>query len=392
MDIKKKIIKKFKLAYGRALDKHERGIISSVLTSKDFGQVIVNSKVENINRIGIILLSIEKFEGGETSVLRLGTGLANLGYDVSYVIYGKQSIAELEENAKHNLSTYKGKIIKAKEVSYNSFDVVVATSWVSVYKATGFNAYKMYFVQDYEPYFFKLNERYLLAKLTYEIGLHIVSLGKWNLKQIKRECQTTSELDYIDFPYEKSEYSRIERNYKDYSRKKSFRLAVYIKEDGKRIPNIVQYILKNASDELKSKGFDLDICFFGLNKRYRTIVGKNLGKLNKEELAELYKKSDFGMVASMSNISLVPYEMLSTGLPIFEFRDGSFLDFFNEKCAILLDYNSKTFVNRFLEVVSNPEKISFMINESSQIMNNLSWENSCRQFANIMEEKCKYAG
>ena len=121
-------------------------------------------------------------------------------------------------------------------------------------------------------------------------------------------------------------------------------------------------------------------------------MGKNLGKLNKEELAELYKKSDFGMVASMSNISLVPYEMLSTGLPIFEFRDGSFLDFFNEKCAILLDYNSKTFVNRFLEVVSNPEKISFMINESSQIMNNLSWENSCRQFANIMEEKCKYAG
>jgi glycosyltransferase involved in cell wall biosynthesis len=46
--------------------------------------------------------------------------------------------------------------------------------------------------------------------------------------------------------------------------------------------------------------------------------------LSKKQLLSLYRKADFGMVASMSNVSLVPYEMLATGLPLIEFEDGTF--------------------------------------------------------------------
>ena len=72
------------------------------------------------------------------------------------------------------------------------------------------------------------------------------------------------------------------------------------------------------------KGYKLNVLFFGIDKKNRFDGATNLGKLSREELFELYKKCDFGMTASMSNISLVPYEMLATGLPLVEFRNGSY--------------------------------------------------------------------
>ena len=381
------IIDKLKQAYGRGLDKHEKDIVCSVLNSNNFGQVIINARPDEIKNVGIILFSIKKYEGGVTSVLRLGTGLAKLGYNVTYVIYGNLSEKELLANAKFNLPSFSGEIKKASDCSNKDFDVVVATSWRTVYKLNDYLAYKMYFVQDFEPYFFKLNERYLLAKLTYELGMHIVSLGQWNINQIRKECGSTpSKLDYIDFPYEKSEYNCTEkRDYNNYLGKKKYKIAVYIKEDGKRIPNIVQYILIQATRDLRNYGIELEINFFGLNAKYSTAVGKNLGKLSKSELAKLYRESDFGMVASMTNISLVPYEMIATGLPIFEFSDGSFTDFFNDKCALLINYDYRVFVDKFIEAVSNPEMLIEMIDEANIIMKNLSWEKSCKQFASYME-------
>lgn len=380
------IVDKLNQIYGFALDKHERKIVESVLGSNQFGQVIENEKRDSIRSIGFIINSIMRYAGGTTSILRLATGLSDLGYKVTFINYGTQNLNELNENAKFNLANYKGIIKDNKNCAIDEFDVVIATSWLTVYKLNDYKAYKMYFVQDYEPYFFKVNERYLLARLTYELGFHIVSLGPWNVNQIKRECPgTVSRLDYIDFPYEKTEYeSETVRKYEELSLKQKFTLAVYIKEEGKRIPNIIQSILLKAYDELMTKGIELDILFFGLNSHYRTIVGRNLGKLSKKELKQLYYRSDFGLVASMTNVSLVPYEMLATGLPIFEMNNGSFPAYFGANCAMLIDFNYHTFVDKFLESIANPDMIMGMVNSAKVKMDKLSWGNSCKQFADYM--------
>ena len=161
---------------------------------------------------------------------------------------------------------------------------------------------------------------------------------------------------------------------------------MYIKEEGKRIPNIIQNILRNAHEELAAKGIELDIQFFGLTPHYKTIVGRNLGKLNKQELKKLYYRSDFGLVASMTNISLVPYEMLATGLPIFEMNNGSFPAYFGADCAMLIDFDYHTFVNKFLESITNPDVIREMVHSAKMRMDKLSWGNSCKQFAEYMIE------
>ena len=163
------------------------------------------------------------------------------------------------------------------------------------------------------------------------------------------------------------------------------KIAVYTKEEGKRIPNILQYILKKASEDFEKKGIRLDINFFGLKNNYAVSVGKNLGKLTKKQLVELYNNCDFGMCASMTNISLVPYEMLATGLPVIEFSDGSYSDFLPETSATLIDYNYHTLVMKLEELLKNPKIIEKQIEIGRTALEKLSWENTASEFDKILQ-------
>ncbi len=387
MNLKESMKKKIISAYTTSVDKHESEIVNSVLEYENF-EVEQNAKPQKTSNIGIIVGSIVRYSGGHTSILRLGTGLSKNGKTVTYISFKNQSLEKMQEAAKGNLPSVEGKFAKLQDVSPETYDIIIATSWQSVYYARRFEAYKMYFVQDYEPYFFKLNERYLLAKKTYELGLHIVSLGKWNIEQIKRlgSVNVKYKTDYIDFPYEPSEYICYERNYDKYIGKKDISIAVYSKEDGKRIPNMLQIILKKATKELQSMGISLEIYFFGFDKKTKIQIGKNLGKLNRKEMIELYKKVDFGMVASMTNISLVPYEMLATGLPIIEFIEGSFTSFFPSGAATLVDFNYKMLCDELVKCITVNNIVKNQIQLAQKYLETLSWEHSCRQFIDILEE------
>lgn len=382
----KKIALKIKELYNLGLSKHEANIVNDVLSSPQFGKKIDNRIPKEVKNIAFIIPGIEKYAGGITSILRLGSYLADLSYNISFVDFTSQPLRKLEENASYNLKNYRGKILSIVDVSKKDFDIVIACNWNAVYYVNYFEAYKMYFVQDFEPYFFKLDERYLLAKLTYELGLHIVSLGKWNIEQIERECKSKSKMDWINFPYEPKEYSTDScRDFCKYKKKKTIKIAVYTKEEGKRIPNILQSILKKTRDTLKKENeIDLQIIFFGLKKSYHASVGKNVGKLNREELFKLYNESDFGMVASMTNVSLVPYEMIASGLPVIEFESGSFPAFFPENTAFLINYDYNSLVDVLRNALTNPNIIEERLNNSLDAIRCLSWENTALEFKAIL--------
>lgn len=380
--------------YQSALDKHEARIINNILKMESFDPV-VNIAPDTIRNIAIVVPTLKRYAGGHTSILRLGTNLADKGYKVTYISFHNQNLDQMSSVAHCNLPCVKGSFAQYKDAKKNKYDVCVATSWESVYWSKQLSGYKIYFVQDYEPYFFKMSERYLLAKKTYELGFHIVSLGKWNIRQIQKQCNVIGNIDAIDFPYEPSEYKNKPRDFSAYMHKKTITIAVYSKEEGKRIPNLLQGILQKASEELAKDEINLRINFFGFKNNHKLTIGKNYGKLGKEELAKLYEKSDFGMVASMTNISLVPYEMIAVGLPVIEFREGSFTDFFPEDAAILIDFNYMTLVNAIKKAVRNPDKIEEMTKKARAAITPLSWEKTSGEFIEILcdiersKKKCR---
>ena len=294
--------------------------------------VYENQKPEQVKSVLFIITRLVRFSGGQTSILRLGTELHKLGYEVGYAVYKPQSKEEMQICASSNLSGFKGDLYTMEELNAmyqcNSFDVVVASSWDTLSFAKKLGKYTMYFVQDYEPYFYPFGEVFLLAKKTYEQGAHMVSLGNWNAEMIKKECHPVSPIDVVDFPYEKKEYPKKERDYMAYQGKKHFVIAVYLKYYGKRLPCILQYMMTNVIKQFEKNGITLEVKYFGEAKNFTVKGGKNQGMLSKKELLALYEEADFGIVASMSNISLIPYEMLATGLPLVEFEDGTFEYFF----------------------------------------------------------------
>lgn len=348
--------------------------------------IITNHKPAKVHKITFVIERLAKYNGGQTSILRLGTELSKLGCQVSYIVYKPQNKAYMEECARCNLSSYQGELYTNKYLGKLKSDIVIASSWDTVSFVKKMKGYKMYFLQDYEPYFYSFGELFLMAKKTYEQGLHMVSLGPWNKEMVEKNCKVISPVDYIDFPYEKQEYPSCRRDYGSYSRKKDIVLAVYLKYYGKRLPCISQYLLKQVKEELKKDGINLKIKYFGEDKSFHTDAGENLGMLSKKELLVLYKKADFGMVASMSNISLVPYEMLATGLPLIEFEDGTFPYFFPEKSAILTSLSYMDLYHKIKEAAGNPELLEEMHKTAQSHMETLSWQKSAQQFSALLDD------
>lgn len=347
--------------------------------------VIHNVKPARIQKITFVIERMAKYSGGQTSILRLGTELARLGYQVGYVVYKPQNKADMEECAGCNLSNYLGEMYPNKYLDRLDSDIVIASSWDTVSFAKKMKGYKMYFVQDYEPYFYSFGELFLMAKKTYEQGLHMVSLGPWNKEMIEKNSSQVSPIDYIEFPYESKEYPSYNRDYASYTKKKDVVLAVYLKYYGKRLPCITQYLLKQVKEEFKKDGINLDIKYFGEDKSFRCDAGENLGMLTKQQLLALYRRADFGMVASMSNISLTPYEMLATGLPLIEFEDGTFPYFFPENSALLTSLSPAELYHKMKKAIYEPQLLLNMHNTADAYLKTLSWEKSAKQFDGILK-------
>ncbi len=384
--MKKITSKPLKKWYGKIRDierKIEEKELKELLAKEDFKE-IRNQIPRKVKTLCFLIPNMNAYAGGHTSVLRLGTAAANHGYEVIYATYGGQDKKSMEENARQNLYSYKGRFCEKKDIFSLSADVVIATNWKSAYMAKQIAGYKMYFIQDYEPYFYSYGDYYLLARETYQFQFHMVSLGQWNQKIIARETGSMVK-DVIDFPYEQSEYSFQNREFESYSMKKELTFCVYLKEESKRLPLILSHLLRNLQQEFQRHGKKLKLLYFGLEPYVQLETGVNLGKLGKKQLLELYQTSDFGLVASVTNISLVPYEMAAAGLPLIEWKEGSFSAFFPEEAAILTGFDAVKLYEKIDCFCRNPKELYRMQERALHYLKGYSWAETGRQFCSILK-------
>ena len=357
---------------------------------KNFQKIIsfdkINNKYKkNSNSILFVVPSFSFGSGGLTSISRIAAKCQKEGYNVFFYDYSQHENTKNKEIAKKNFNEVEYNFLTKEEIKKINFDFVVASNWQSVYYAKKINGYKIYFVQDYEPFFSNISDKYFLAKKTYELGFHIISLGKWNIEQIKKYSSEDIKYNWINFPYNPKEYTFVKRDYSSYKCLKEIKIAIYIKRDNKRIPGTIKAFIELSNEILKDKDIKLIPYYFGLNPKEKVNYGTNLGRLSKKELNKLYDECHFGMVASLTNISLVPLEMLGTGLPIFEFKDGSFESFLGTETATLLELNYQDFIEKLLMLLNNPSIIEKQIEKSQQLLKNLTWEKTCNQFFDILK-------
>lgn len=358
--------------------------IFKYITKNGFSK-ISNDKPAEVKRIGIVLPHINVGSGGITSILRIGTFLSKQ-YKVIYTTYSSVPSKTFENNAAQNLKNFEGEYINWDEFQKQKLDIVIATNWQSVYFTRNLSGYKIYFVQDFEPYFYQRGDLYFLALQTYKMGYHIISLGDWNAKQIQRECNV-HQVDFITFPYEPSEYTYKKRDFSSYENKKNFDIAVYLKDNTKRLPLITQSALINIRSLFKERqDIDLKFHIFGYPKSVPLVIGENEGVLGKDRINNLYHRCDFGIVSSVTNVSLVPLEMIATGLPIIEFKYGTYPEFFPADTAILTDFESEDLYSKLNYYLKHPTLISEMTKKALDQIQNRDWKKTGQQFLDIVSK------
>ncbi|MBA1435071.1 glycosyltransferase [Bombilactobacillus bombi] len=335
--------------------------------------------------ITFVTTGIEAYNGGQTTMLHLGTLLAHAGYDVYYQSYVPQSRVELENNAEFNYPGYQGTCLEMSELKQHQSDIWVATLWESAYIIKNLLGYKLYFVQDYEPYFYPFGDRFQLAKKTYELGLHMISLGPWCQKMIQQNCQLYSPLEQINFPVDLDRYPHLHRNFSDYPHKKKLKLAVYTKfTSPRRAPINVELILRNCEKILKQHGYQLEISYFGTEKEETFINGKNLGKLTPPQLVNLYHHSDFGIAPSMTNFSLVPFEMMSTGLPFIDFKEGTGRYFIPQNCCFITHFDETELAHLLMQLSQDAVALQKVTTNARQHLHSITWERTFKDILNIL--------
>ena len=190
---------------------------------------------------------------------------------------------------------------------------IFATSWPTAYvvRATPTPGTRFYLVQDYEPMFYPAGSNAALAEETYRFGFHGLTAGPWLVDKLDREHGMAS--DSFDLGVD---------------------LDVYRLEDLDTRPGVVFF----ARPDTPRRGFELGILALELFAAEHPeieiqVIGQQLqargvpfaftdhGHLPAEELAALYNRCQAGLVLSLTNLSLLPAELLAAGcIPVM--NDG----------------------------------------------------------------------
>jgi glycosyltransferase involved in cell wall biosynthesis len=252
-----------------------------------------------------VIAPIAKGAGGHSTLLRFVRSLESQGHTCNLILYDVRSVQSVREaNAivRRHFPAMRATVRGIERLA--ECDALVATSWQTAYPV--FNAQaeatKYYFVQDYEPMFYPAGTLHALAENTYRFGLLGITAGRWLAYKLSRDFGMSC--DHFDFGSDAGRY-RFEnpsprRKVLFYARprtpRRGFELGVLA---------LARFALTNP---------DYEINFVGEPINHRLpFAFVNHGVLRVDELNALYNECAVALVISLTNMSLLPLELLATG-------------------------------------------------------------------------------
>ncbi|WP_293836516.1 hypothetical protein [uncultured Parolsenella sp.] len=234
-----------------------------------------------------------------------------------------------------------------------TYDAVIATAWNTAEFVSRQSAdRKLYFVQDYEPSFYPVNDYQLLARGSYDLGLEVVTMGRWLYSKI--HDLGAPMLSWLDFGVDKSVYRPLD------TPKEKAVCAIYQPEKDRRLSRT----LLDACELLLEADDHLTIYLYGSVVSQLSPVPphprlKMLGLLTREGCNELYNKCECGISLSATNPSRIPFEMMSTGLHVIELGlENNMFDFPESAPITFVDPSAPGIASGVLSVLDGAESKS----------------------------------
>ncbi len=320
--------------------------------------------------------------GGHQNIFRFIRILEQAGYEARIYLYATFDDQPPQEVRRRVDSSTSYANVSASIERYPEggvppdVDALIATSWETAYRSLRDSslARRLYFVQDYEPQFYPAGTESQLAENTYRFGFTGITAGRWLADRLHRQfgMKTYS----FDFGVDSSHYSLVNKGERD---------AVFF----------------YARPETPRRGFELGAMALDLFARerpgYRIILaGQNLarldlpfthttvGNLPVSELNAVYNQCAAGLVMSLTNMSLLPLELLAAGVvPVVNDAPNNRM-VVSDNTHIAFAAPSPASLASALVSVVDREDGSAYATRIAQSVANLSWERSGEQFLDVM--------
>lgn len=244
--------------------------------------------------------------GGHTTLFRMVEALEARGHSCVLYLYDKHGL-DTEASAgviRRNWPRVRAKVADVTE-GIVGVDAVIASGWESAHLIVKYATEpvrRLYFMQDYEPYFYAHGAEHELAAMTYRLPFRRIALGEMLDGMV--HSATGLDSDVVPFGCDSSAYGPP--------------------PVGTRRHGIVFF----CRPEFPRRGYELaalalalfhkrcpeqEIHIYGAPPRGLPIDYTFHGRLSTDDLNALYGRTIAGLAMSFTNITLVAEEMLAAG-------------------------------------------------------------------------------
>lgn len=346
-----------------------------------FGAPINAATAVKTNTINWVIPDVGIGSGGHLNIFRLIFFLEQHGFECRVVINGGShfsSVAEIRDCIVKNYVPIKADVFvggAAMPPAWFTF----ATSWITAYTVRNFQStvHKCYFVQDFEPFFFAHGTDFALAEQTYRFGFLGITAGRWLAEKLSREYGMKTVP--IGFSFDKDRYhpktSRqrtAERNVFFYARpmtqRRGFELGLMVLDEAaKRIP-------------------DLNVIFAGEDIAPFAVPFRhvNAGIVSLDDLPDLYNRCDAALVISLTNLSLLPLELIACGCPVVSNNGPNVEWLLNREIAALAEPTVEALSDTLISVLTDEDYRRRLIEAGLTFAKTTDWAREADTVARVM--------
>lgn len=334
-------------------------------------------------RIAWVAPCVGEASGGMRTIVQAINVLADIrGHSCSLYLNRTYSGTERYENSKLLLRSEYGLSEKVRVYDgprcREENDCLVATMWDTVdFVLREKAAHKVYFVQDFEPWFYSMGDQYLDARQTYRENLKTLTIGRWLAYKLNTEFN--AQTSYFDFCADQSKYYSM-----NLERSKTV-CAVYQPEKPRRCDGL----LIRALRLVKEIDPEINVIVYGSSQIGSEPIDfehENLGIISVDECNTLYNSCRVGVCCSSSNPSRIPFEMMSTGLPVVDlFGENTSFDY-PKGTVCLSEPTPEAIATAVLRLMSQDKKYEMLLQANLEFMKGRTIEKEITQIADFFDD------
>jgi O-antigen biosynthesis protein len=276
--------------------------------------------------IGWVTVPPSAGSGGHTTLFRMVEAVEAAGHRCVLFLYDRYGgdVRQHEQVLRQWWPRLRAEVRDAHE-RIDGVDAAVASAWdtAHILAVRGTSPMRrLYFIQDFEPFFYARGSMYSLAEDTYRFGFRNIALGEMVAQSLRDEAGVSA--DVTEFGCDTSVYRR-----RDDARRTG--VVLYARPG---VPRRGFWLARLALEQFHRQHPEVDIHLYGSVVPDLPFPAQQHGKLTPVELNALYNRCVAGVAMSFTNISLVAEEMLAAGvIPVVNDSPGSRADLVNDSVA-----------------------------------------------------------